>query len=255
MGKIIKGLTFNEQLDFAYVEFDDVFKIAKETHNVSGEKAKYLGQILAVGGYMTSFLKNSTDNMSINLRLKKGYNLNYFGDGNGNIKACINDAEIGETCKITVIKDLGLKNIYSGSCFFDGEILIGLKAYYSQSEQIFIDFKIEVNEEENKLRAIFYQCLPSADGESIDYVLENVEKSVAEQLELFKKDGFYPTEKQMNFKCLCSSGQIDKVLISVGKKECEEIIKERGNVEVICHFCNKKYTYDKKMIEELFKDV
>ena len=91
--------------------------------------------------------------------------------------------------------------------------------------------------------------------DSIDYVLENVEKSVSEQLELFKKDGVYPTEKQMNFKCLCSNGQIEKVLISVGKKECEDIIKERGNVEVICHFCNKKYTYDKKMIEELFKDV
>lgn len=255
MGKIIRGLTFNNQLEFAYLQFDDVFKTAKEIHCVSQEKLKALGQILALGGYMTSELKNERDNMSVNVKLKEGIILNFFGDGNFNIKASIDDSSTFSKSQITVVKDLGLKDMYTGSCFFEGGVLTAFRTYFAQSEQIFVDFKIEIDAEKDYLRAVFYEALPDTTGEALDFVLENIEKSILIQKELFDKEGQPLSEDKIDFKCLCNTRQIEKVLISIGKKECEEIIKERGNVEVVCHFCKSKYIFDKKAIDELFDNL
>lgn len=255
MGKVIRGLTFNNQLEFAYLQFDDVFKKAKEIHDVSQEKLKLLGQVLVLGGYMVSELKNKRDNMSVNVKLKEGVAFNFFGDGDFNIKASVDDYGEIQKSQITVIKDLGLKDMYTGSCFFEGGILTAFRSYFAQSEQIFVDFKVEVNTEENSLRAVFYKALPDTTGEALDYVLENIEKETDFQLKLFLKDGQPLAENEMRFKCLCNRRQIEKVLISVGKKECDVIVKERGDVEVVCHFCNKRYIFDQMAIDELFDNL
>lgn len=255
MGKIIRGLTFNNQLEFAYLSFDDIFEEAIKIHSPTKEVAKMLGQVLALGGYMTSEMKNSRDNMSVNVKLKEDVVFNYFGDGDFYIKASVDNNFAIQKSQITVVKDLGLKDMYTGSCFFEGGILTAFRSYFSQSEQIFVDFKIEVDFENKRLRAVFYKALPDTTGEALDYVLENIEKDVEEQKELFTKDGRTLAENQMFFKCSCNRRQIEKILISVGKKECEEIIKERGEVEVVCHFCNKKYAFDVNAIDEIFGNL
>ena len=40
-------------------------------------------------------------------------------------------------------------------------------------------------------------------------------------------------------------------LISIGKKEIEDIIKEDGKAELVCHFCNKKYDFNKEELEKI----
>ena len=42
-------------------------------------------------------------------------------------------------------------------------------------------------------------------------------------------------------------------LASIGKKELENIIKEDGKAELVCHFCNKKYQFNKEELENLIK--
>ncbi len=48
------------------------------------------------------------------------------------------------------------------------------------------------------------------------------------------------------YECDCNKASIEKVLISLGKEELTKIIEEDGKAEILCHFCNKKYDFNKE---------
>lgn len=52
--------------------------------------------------------------------------------------------------------------------------------------------------------------------------------------------------------CRCSHASISAMLLSLGRKELEQIIAERGEVEVTCEFCGKAWTYTPAELRELF---
>lgn len=55
------------------------------------------------------------------------------------------------------------------------------------------------------------------------------------------------------YKCNCSKERMEKALISIGKKELEDIIEEQGEAELTCRFCDNKYTFNKQELTELLK--
>lgn len=55
------------------------------------------------------------------------------------------------------------------------------------------------------------------------------------------------------YECNCSKESMKKALIAIGKKEIENIIEEDGKAEIVCHFCNKKYNFNKEELEEIIK--
>ena len=60
-------------------------------------------------------------------------------------------------------------------------------------------------------------------------------------------DGFdvvFSNEKiPASFTCQCSKQRMEKALISLGKKEIEDIIKDEESIEMHCHFCNETYNF------------
>ncbi len=60
--------------------------------------------------------------------------------------------------------------------------------------------------------------------------------------------------KEWQYKCNCSKKYIGNALISVGKGELLNIIKEDGNIKVHCHYCNKDYVFTQNDVEELFSE-
>ena len=56
------------------------------------------------------------------------------------------------------------------------------------------------------------------------------------------------------YECNCNKDKFKKGIISLGKKEIEDIIKDQGEAEVICHFCNKKYVFTKEELEEIVEN-
>ena len=44
-----------------------------------------------------------------------------------------------------------------------------------------------------------------------------------------------------------------EALISIGKKEIEDIINTDEEAEIVCHFCNKKYKFDKMFVGSYWK--
>lgn len=57
------------------------------------------------------------------------------------------------------------------------------------------------------------------------------------------------------YKCDCSKEKMENALISIGKKELENIIQEDEKAELICHFCNKKYNFNKEELDNLLKKI
>jgi molecular chaperone Hsp33 len=53
------------------------------------------------------------------------------------------------------------------------------------------------------------------------------------------------------FYCNCSKEKVEKAIISIGKKDIQEMIDDGEPIEVNCHFCNTHYNYS---VEEL-KDM
>ena len=54
------------------------------------------------------------------------------------------------------------------------------------------------------------------------------------------------------FRCACSRGRVSGILRSLGEEEVRDIVRERGDVEVRCEFCNRAYTFDAVDAARLF---
>ena len=57
------------------------------------------------------------------------------------------------------------------------------------------------------------------------------------------------------YKCDCSKGKMENALIAIGKTELEKIIKEDGKAELVCHFCNKKYEFNKEELKKILNNI
>lgn len=58
----------------------------------------------------------------------------------------------------------------------------------------------------------------------------------------------------VSFRCSCSRERVGNALRGIGHDEVTDIIRERGNVEVRCEFCNRQYLFDAVDAEGLFTD-
>ena len=56
------------------------------------------------------------------------------------------------------------------------------------------------------------------------------------------------------YECNCNKEKFERGIISLGKEELQNIIKEQEEIETICHFCNKKYPVSKEELEKLMQE-
>jgi molecular chaperone Hsp33 len=54
------------------------------------------------------------------------------------------------------------------------------------------------------------------------------------------------------FACNCSRERVGKMIVGLGREEAEEILAERGDIEVGCEFCGLQYRFDPVDAAQLF---
>ncbi len=54
------------------------------------------------------------------------------------------------------------------------------------------------------------------------------------------------------FKCNCNKQRVEKVVISLGRKELGKIVDEGEPIELRCHFCNKAYEFTADELKKLY---
>ena len=55
-----------------------------------------------------------------------------------------------------------------------------------------------------------------------------------------------------HFQCTCSRGRVSNMIRSLGREEAEQIVEERGDIEVACDFCGQQYRFDAVDAAQIF---
>ena len=168
---------------------------------------------------------------------------------------------------LRVIKDMGLKEPYVGQTMLQtGEIAEDLTYYFATSEQVPSSVGLGVlMERDNTVRqagGFMVQLMPFAEESVIEILERNLSRitsvtsmldqgSTPEQMLRQVLEGLEPEileTRSVKFACNCSRQKIEKVLISLGREEIQDMIEEGQEVEVNCQFCGEHYKFS---VEEL----
>ena len=175
---------------------------------------------------------------------------------------------------LTIIKDMGLKEPFSGQTeLVTGEIAEDLTYYFATSEQTPSAVALGVlmaPEGGTVLCAggLIVQLLPFATDDVIS-ALENKINTMEPITEMLKKgntpedilhllfdDMGLQINDRMNteFKCDCSKEKVSKAIMSIEAKDIEEMINDGKDIEVNCHFCNTSYKFTPEELSILLKN-
>ena len=264
----------------------EMVETAREFHNASPVATAALGRLLTAGAMMGVMMKGEKDLLTLRIECQgpieglivtanaagdvKGYAFNPDVMLPANEQGKLDVGGALDLGVLSVIKDIGLKEPYIGqTILMTSEIAEDLTYYYANSEQIpsSVALGVLMNKDNTVRQAggFIIQLLPGATDEMIDMLekrlgeitsitsLLDAGKTPEEILEYLLGDfGLEILDKlPTRFHCDCTKDRVEKALISVGRKELQEMIDDGKTVKCGCQFCNKVYTFE---VEEL-KDM
>ncbi len=295
MGILKRAISADASAVAMAVDTTDIVSEIEKIHKTSAVTTAALGRLTTAASMIGYSLKNKDD--SVTLRLDgKGPSgaLIAVSDYMGNVKSYIQNpvveiplnkhgkldvaGAVGRDGTLSVIKDIGLKEPYSGMIHLvSGEIAEDVAAYFATSEQIptVCGLGVLVNPDlsVNCAGGYLVQLLPFASDAVIDQIEKNVNslKSVTQMMsdgitmdELVLKllDGLEPNlldEANVEYRCDCSTDRVSRALISLGREELDSMIAENESkgkdTEVQCHFCNKIYSFSNADLKKLMKQM
>ena len=286
---IVRATAANAQIRAFAATTREMVEKGRQVHETSPVMTAALGRLLTAGAMMGSMLKGEQDVLTLQIRgdgPAKG--ITVTADSAANVKGYVVEPQVmlppNEKGKLdvggaigrgylSVIKDMGLKEPYTGQTELQtGEIAEDLTYYFATSEQVPSAVGLGVlMEKDNTVKqagGFIIQLMPFAEEEVIAKLEENVSKidSVTNLLEqghtpesLLEKvlEGFdievndtLPTQ----FHCNCCRERVEKALISIGRKELNEMVQEGKDIEMNCHFCNKNYKFSVEDLKRIIKE-
>ena len=285
---IVRAIAANDQIRaFAAVTTETV-ETARQDHNTSPVATAALGRLLTAGAMMGTMMKGEKDILTLQIKAggplegitvtadSKGRVKGYVGNPNvcipANSKGKLDVAGAVGIGFMNVIKDMGLKEPYVGQVALQtSEIAEDLTYYFATSEQVpsAVGLGVLMNKDNTVRQAggFIVQLMPFAEESTIAKLEENVQKitSVTNLLE----EGHTPEslldkvlegiDVEINekiptkFYCNCSRERVEKALISIGRKELNEMIQEGKPIELNCHFCNHNYEFTVEELKEILR--
>ena len=282
---MIRGMAANKQVRFFACNSTDTVEKARITHHTSPVVTNALGRLLTGGVLMGAMCKNDTDKLTLRIQCQGPISgMLVTADANGHVKGYVSEPEVmlpaNDVAKavdlgvLSVIKDIGLKEPYVGDTHLvSGEIAEDLTYYFATSDQIPSSVALGVlfNDDTSVANAggFIIQLMPGASEAVISALEEKIKEihSITTLLDVGNTPetilqyilgdlGLEINEKlPAKFTCNCNKSRIEKALISVGKKDIQEMIDDGKEVEVKCHFCNTAYTFSVEELKQILKQA
>lgn len=181
---------------------------------------------------------------------------------------------VGTSGTLTVVKDIGLRDHFSGQVpLVSGELGEDFTYYFATSEQTpsSVGVGVLVNPDNSILAAggFIIQLMPGTDEEIISELEERLRQTppvskliqqglTPEELlfRLIGKEHVKILEKlPIQFECNCSKERFARAIISLGKEEIQDMIEEDGKADTQCHFCNAEYHFTKADLEDILHEA
>ena len=285
---IVRATAADNQIRAFAATTKELVEKARAAHDTSPVATAALGRLLTGGVMMGVMMKGEKDLLTLQ---GKGDGpiggITVTADSQGHVKGYVENPDVLLPANalgkldvggavgngmLRVIKDMGLKEPYVGQVALEtGELGDDLTYYFATSEQVPSSVGLGVlMEKDNTVKqagGFIIQLMPFTD----EKVIEALEKKISEvqsvtsmlNLGMTPEDilnellgEFHPeiSEKiPAEFHCDCSKKRVEKVLISLGKKELTSIINDGKPVELKCHFCNSGYTFTTEELKEILK--
>lgn len=266
----------------------EMVETAKNAHNTSPIATAALGRLMTAAAMMGSDLKGEGELLTLRIEGDGPIGgLLVTADGKGDVKgyAFNSDVMLPPNAQgkldvggslglgvLSVIKDIGLKEPYVGQTqLITGEIAEDLTYYFATSEQVpsSVALGVLMNKDNTVRQAggFIIQLLPGASDEIIDRLEAKLSgiSSITSLLDAGKTPEEILTDilgefgleilKKMpvQFHCDCERSRVEKAIISIGRKEIQDMIDEGKEIEVNCQFCNKHYKFSVDELGEMLK--
>ena len=283
---IVRATAANAQIRAFAITSRETVEHARAAHNLSPVVTAALGRLMTGGVMMGSMLKGEKDMLTLQVKgAGPVHGLTVTADSQGNVKGyadnpqammppnSVGKLDVGGVIgagALTVMKDMGLKEPYSSTTeLTTGEIGDDLTYYFAASEQIPSSVALGVLMEKNntvkQAGGFIIQLMPFTSEEVTAKLEEKLTRmssvtALLEQgmtpeqiLETVLGDmGLEITDTlPVHFFCNCSKERVEKVLLSLGKKELQELIDEGRDVKLNCHFCNTDYVFSAEELRKI----
>lgn len=288
--KIVKFLAYEGKISVICTNTTELVEKARKVHDLSPVATAAFGRLLTMSVIMGNEMKGEKNKLTIQIKGNgplgtmltttdnfprvKGYVSNPI------VELPLNDigkldvgGAVGNAGFINVIKDVGLKEPYVGICpIISGEIAEDFAEYFAKSEQKNSAVALGVLIDKDGVKSAGgYVITPMPDA-SIDEISKveqcifsagAISKMLDEDLSLIdiaKKvtgdDNVQVIEDDIIpvYECDCSKQHMAEGLATLNKEVLKDMISEDEKAELVCHFCNKKYEFSKRELEEIYED-
>jgi molecular chaperone Hsp33 len=291
MDKIIRCITSDGSIMASAITSTNIVATAQQVHSLSPVATAALGRLLTGASLMGAQLKQRR--AALTVRIKGDGPLGVMvasATSDGNVRGFVGNPNcetehyenghinvgkaVGSNGTLYVVRDYGTGEPYTGVIeLVSGEIAEDITSYYANSEQIptVCALGVLLDKQDGALLlagGMLIQLLPGATQDICDKLEANIKK--LESVTTMMAKGMAPLdmcraalegfdlevldEMPVHYYCTCSRQRVEQSFASIPDDQLRGMINSTGNVEAVCHYCNKKYLFTAKEIEDFIKE-
>ena len=287
---LVRAIGYNGQVRAFATRTTDTVAEAQRRHNTWPVVSAALGRTMTASVMMGAMLKG--DN-KITVKIEGNGPIGPIvvdADAKGDVRGFVTNGQVhfdlnehgkldvragvGNEGFMTIVKDLGMRDMFSGQTpIISGEIAEDFTYYFATSEQVpsSVGLGVLVNPDNTILAAggFILQIMPGCEEETID-ALEKQLASIEPVSKMIEK-GLTPEEileavlgagnvqvldsMPVKFQCQCSKERYSAAIMGLGVQEIEEMIEEQGEIETQCHFCLQTYDFSQQELQGLVDEI
>ncbi|UOQ44655.1 Hsp33 family molecular chaperone HslO [Halobacillus salinarum] len=283
---LVRATAFAGQVRAYAIQSTDTVEEARRRQDTWATTSAALGRTLTISAMMGTMLKGE-DKITVKVEGDgpagaiiadatskgevRGYIKNPHVDFDLNDRGKLDVARaVGTQGTISVVKDLGMKDHFTGQVpIISGEISEDFTYYFANSEQVpsAVGAGVLVDTDYSILAAggFIIQMLPGAEEETTTIIEQRL--SEMKPISTLIREGKSPEEilciilgeenvkvldsMPVTFKCRCSRERVEVAIASLGNEEIQRMIDEDHGAEAKCHFCNEDYQFSESQLKEL----
>lgn len=287
---LVRGMSMDGSVKMVAIRSTELVRRGAQIQGTTPNATAAFGRALTAASMMGNMQK--VEDGSLTLQIKGDGPLGTLlavSDAVGNVRGYVTNPQISLLEKykgkldvgaavghgmLTVIRDLQMKEPYIGSVeLVTGEIAEDITTYFVQSEQVptacALGVLVDVDQSVKAAGGYLIQLLPGAPDEVIDKIEAGIQAAGAVTPML--EQGMTPEQllktvlrdfelelletTPVEYRCYCSLDRVTSTLISLGKKELQEIVDDGETIHIGCQFCDTDYAFTTEQIADILKKL